>query len=76
MSISGVKAKYLSGGLWKKRKLLKGTRGKQESGRSKGLVPPAWARYCARSARAYKTDVYARWEVVCTGDKVKWSKTS
>ncbi len=62
-------------GTWKKRIIAKKARGKQESGRSKGLVPPAWARYCAKASRAYKTDMYARWDALCDGNKVKWSKT-
>ena len=61
-------------GTWKRRKLQKGMRKSQESGRKKGLVPPAWARACARMARAYKTNPrYAEWCQKCNGDKVKWS---
>lgn len=73
-SVSGVKSKYLAGGQWKARKMQKGQRASHESGKKKGLVPPSWARYCARSARAYKTDIYVRWSEVCTGEKIKWSK--
>lgn len=61
-------------GTWKARKISKLHKGRSESGRSKGLVPPAWARYCARSGRAYKTDIYAKWSAVCDGSKVKWNK--
>lgn len=61
-------------GTWNARKLLKGLRGKQESGRSKGLVPPYWAKYCAKHGRAYRTfDRYADWARICDGNKVKWS---
>lgn len=60
-------------GNWKKRKLVKGQRASRESGRKKGLVPPKWAKYCARAARAYKTPDYLRWCKVCTGEKIKWA---
>lgn len=43
-------------GTWKARKMVKGTRASRESGKKKGLVPPAWAKYCARSGRSYKTN--------------------
>ena len=63
-------------GQWKRRVIEKKSRGRQESGRSKGLVPPVWARNCARAARAYKNnDMYTRWSELCNGDKVKWTKT-
>jgi hypothetical protein len=61
-------------GTWKARKLVKGSRASRESGKKKGLVPPTWARYCARSGRAYKSEWYSRWCEVCNGDKIKWSK--
>jgi hypothetical protein len=61
-------------GDWKKRKLVKGARASREAGRKKGLVPPAWAKYCAKAARAYKNqpDLYGRWSDICNGGKVKW----
>lgn len=63
-------------GTWKRRIIEKKARGRQESGRAKGLVPPTWARNCAKAARAYKNnEMYSRWCEVCNGDKVKWSKT-
>lgn len=61
-------------GSWKVRKLQKGVRASRESGKKKGLVPPAWAKYCARHGRAYKTNLYSRWNEICNGEKVKWSK--
>lgn len=61
-------------GTWKQRILPKKSRGKQESGRSKGLIPPAWAKACAKQSRAYKNHPdYERWCSICTGDKIKWS---
>lgn len=60
---------------WKNRVIAKKNKGKQESGRSKGLVPPAWARACAKQARAYKNHPdYSKWCEVCDGSKVKWNK--
>ena len=70
-----IKAKYKTGGLCKSRKLFKGLRASRESGKKKGLVPPTWAKACARMARAYKTNPdYTRWCEMCTGDKIKWNK--
>lgn len=61
-------------GTWKARQLPKKTRGKQESGRSKGLVPPAWAKNICRKNRSYKSADYDKWCAICTGDKIQWSK--
>ena len=61
-------------GTWKQRKLKKGLHGKQESGKKKGLVPPAWARYCAKAGKGYKHPDYSRWSSLCDGGKVKWNK--
>ena len=61
-------------GTWKARKLVKGTRASRTPGNKKGLVPPQWARYCARSGRAYKNPIYSKWNEVCDGGKVKWSQ--
>ncbi len=70
-----IKAKYRAGGQWKVRKLFKGMRASRESGKKKGLVPPTWAKACARMSRAYKTNSnYTRWCEMCTGDKIKWNK--
>jgi hypothetical protein len=61
-------------GSWKSRKIQKGARASRESGRKKGLVPPSWARACARMARAYKNNPrYSDWNAKCDGGKVKWS---
>ena len=74
-TISNVKTKYTSGGTWRARQLFKGLRASRESGKKKGLVPPAWAKACARMSRAYKNHPdYNRWCMLCTGDKIKWSK--
>lgn len=77
MSIpSNCKAKHTTGGTWRARKLFKGLRASRESGKKKGLVPPAWAKACARMSRAYKNHPdYSRWCNVCTGDKIKWGKS-
>ena len=61
-------------GTWKTRLIGKKARGKQESGRSKGLVPPAWARDICRRNRSYKSAEYTRWNTLCDGGKIKWSK--
>ena len=62
-------------GDWKQKKISKKNKGKQESGRSKGLVPPLWAKACAKQARAYKNHPrYEEWCEKCTGEKVQWSK--
>lgn len=61
-------------GTWKTRKLGKKTKGSQTSGRSKNLVPPTWARACARMARAYRNHpMYSKWNERCDGSKVKWT---
>jgi hypothetical protein len=61
-------------GTWKTRLIAKKSKGKSESGRSKGLVPPPWARHCAKAARAYKTNPrYGEWCTKCDGSKIKWS---
>jgi len=65
---------YKGMGNWKARKLQKGARASRESGKKKGLVPPTWARFCAKSARSYKSEDYSRWCEICTGDKIKWNK--
>lgn len=64
----------MSMGTWKRRKLQKGQRASRTTGRSKGLVPPTWARACARQARAYKNNNrYEEWCIKCDGSKIKWS---
>lgn len=68
-----VKAKYLSGGQWNARKLQKGLRASHESGKKKGLVPPALARYMAKANRSYKHPGYAAWSAKCQGEKIKWT---
>jgi len=61
-------------GTWKTRKLQKGSRASRESGRKKGLVPPTWAKACARQSRAYRTHPrYEDWCNKCTGEKIKWN---
>jgi hypothetical protein len=45
-------------GSWRKRKILKKGRGKSESGKSKGLVPDALAKYMCRRNRSYKHPLY------------------
>jgi hypothetical protein len=61
-------------GSWKTRLIAKKSRGSQESGRKKQLVPPAWAKACAKQARAYRQHPrYADWCAKCDGNKVKWS---
>lgn len=69
---NSVKSKHYVGGQWKVRKLQKGLRTSQESGRKKGLVPPAWARYICRHNRSTKHPMYAFWDAKCDGGKVKW----
>lgn len=46
-------------GTWKKRILQKKDKGRQESGKSKGLVPDSIARYMCRSNRSYKHKLYS-----------------
>lgn len=61
-------------GTWKKRLISKKSRGSQESGRKKGLIPPTWAKACAKMSRAYKNNPrYDDWCAKCNGDKIKWS---
>lgn len=63
-------------GTWCRRRIQKGARGSQESGRKKGLVPPTWARNCAKASRAYKNNPrYEDWCLKCNGEKVKWGTT-
>lgn len=45
-------------GDWKARKLVKGLRASRSTGKSKGLVPDALARYMCRSNRSYKHPLY------------------
>lgn len=60
-------------GAWRAKQIRK-TRASRSTGRSKGLVPPTWARACAKQSRAYKNNEnYARWCAMCTGEKIKWS---
>ena len=48
----------------------------RESGKKKGLVPPTWAKACARNARAYRNNPrYSEWCEKCNGNKVKWKAT-
>lgn len=64
-------------GAWKKRKLTKNARASRESGKKKGLVPPMWAKNCAKASRAYKNNPrYAEWCIKCDGNKVKWGSSS
>ncbi len=64
-------------GTWKKRKLTKNARASRESGKKKGLVPPMWAKNCAKASRAYKNNPrYAEWCIKCDGNKVKWGSAS
>ena len=69
-----VLPKYFSGGQWKARKLNKGVRASRDSGKKKGLVPPQWAKYICRRNRSYTHPDYARWNELCDGGKIKWSK--
>lgn len=62
-------------GTWCRRRLQKKTRGHSESGKNKGLIPPSWARFCARAGKGYKHPSYSLWSAICNGDKVKWKKT-
>lgn len=63
-------------GTWRIVAIRKKQRGNQEDGRKKGLVPPLWAKACARQSRAYKHHPrYGDWCRICNGDKIKW-KTS
>lgn len=63
-------------GTWKARKLIKGQRASRTPGNKKGLVPPQWARYIARSNRSYKHPLYSHWNKVCDGGKVKWTASA
>lgn len=65
---------HFSGGEWKARKLNKGVRASRESGKKKGLVPPQWAKNICRRNRSYKDPNYSRWDELCQGGKIKWSK--
>lgn len=68
-----VKVKYLAGGQWKAKSIGKKTKQSQTPGNKKGLVPPPWARYMARSNRSYKHPDYAKWDALCTGNKIQWA---
>lgn len=46
-------------GDWKARKLVKGARASRTTGKSKGLVPDALARYMCRRGRSYKHAQYS-----------------
>lgn len=60
-------------GTWRAR-IIRKTRASRTTGRSKGLVPPAWAKACAKNARAYRQHPrYGDWCAKCTGEKIKWS---
>ena len=62
-------------GTWKTKKIGKRTKGSQTPGRLKGLVPPTWARACAKMSRAYRNNPwYTLWNEKCDGSKVKWTK--
>jgi len=56
-------------GPWKRRKLEKGVRGKQESGRSKGIIASPLERFICRSNRSYKHPEYDRIMSSLTGEK-------
>lgn len=72
--MSEVKKKYFTGANWNRHKIQKNGKASREDGRKKGLVPPAWAKACARMARAYKNNPrYPEWSLKCDGGKVKWS---
>jgi len=59
-------------GTWKKRVIAKKAKGKQESGRSKGLVSSSLERYICRSNRSWKHGEYDRiMTTVLTGEKRK-----
>lgn len=60
-------------GAWKQRKIQKGARASRTPGSKKGLVPPTWARHCARAGKGYKHPMYSKWNAMCDGGKVKWS---
>lgn len=49
----------MSMGRWKARKLIKKGRGSQSTGKSKGLVPSALARFMCRRGRSHKHPLYA-----------------
>ena len=61
-------------GRWKIRAIQKKGRASQESGRKKGLVPPQWAKLICRRNRSWKLSIYSRWNEICDGNKIKWSK--
>jgi len=46
-------------GTWKRRQIEKKNKGKQETGKSKGLCPDPLQRYLCRSNRSYKHPAYA-----------------
>ncbi len=62
-------------GDWKRRSISKKTKASRESGKKKGLCPPAWARYCAKASKGYKHPLYSKWNEMCNGNKVKWSSS-
>lgn len=45
-------------GTWKLRKVVKGARASRSTGKSKGLVPDALARFMCRNNRSYKHPQY------------------
>jgi len=47
-------------GTWKARKLVKGLRASQTTGKQKGMVPDSLARYMCRANRSYKHKEYSR----------------
>lgn len=68
----GVKVRYLSGGAWKARKLVKGARASRTSGREKGMVPTAETRTICRRNRSWKMGAaYTLWNNKYTGNKVR-----
>lgn len=54
-----IQRKYLAGGVWKRRIIEKENKGRQETGKSKGLVPSSLARFMCRNGRSYKHPRYA-----------------
>ncbi len=52
---ANVYPRYLAGGAWKVKKMEKAGKGRQESGKSKGIRPTKMQRYCCKRNRAYRT---------------------
>lgn len=64
-------------GRWKFKQIAKKGRAARETGKKKGLVPPAWAKWCCRNNRSYKNAaLYSKWNELCDGNKIKWNKAA